>query len=490
MKKTVQRDMTKGSPTRIILGFTLPLFLGNVFQQFYNMADTIIVGQFVGTGALAAVGSTGTIMFLITGFATGLGTGFTILTAQRFGAGDMKGMRRSVFTAAVLTVIVSVLVTAVSVIFMHPLLGLMQTPADIYDDAYAYIIVIMWGLAAQMLYNLLSALLRAIGNSRMPPLLPDPSGGVNVVLDLVFIINFKMGTAGAAYATVISQGVSGLLCLLYIVKAVPIFRLSRRDMVMDGRMMAEQLKVGLPMALQFSITAIGSIMVQTSLNMLGSTLVAAYTAAGKIEQILTQAYVALGTAMANYSAQNVGAGDIPRIRQGFRAATIWGSVYSVAAGVLIMTVGKYLTYLFVSEDAAMLFDSVDLYLKCIGFFFIPLNIVNAYRNGLQGLGYGLLPMTAGVAELAGRGLSRSSPPGTAAISASAWPGRRRGFWPAGCWSSSTSTSSKRTSPGHSPSGRNTGCSFWRNGKLQCGYGRKNPAPKVWGGIFHGAAYSR
>ena len=404
MKKTVQRDMTKGSPTRIILGFTLPLFLGNVFQQFYNMADTIIVGQFVGTGALAAVGSTGTIMFLITGFATGLGTGFTILTAQRFGAGDMKGMRRSVFTAAVLTVIVSVLVTAVSVIFMHPLLSLMQTPADIYDDAYAYIIVIMWGLAAQMLYNLLSALLRAIGNSRMPLYFLILAAVLNVILDLVFIINFKMGTAGAAYATVISQGVSGLLCLLYIVKAVPIFRLSRRDMVMDGKMMAEQLKVGLPMALQFSITAIGSIMVQTSLNMLGSTLVAAYTAAGKIEQILTQAYVALGTAMANYSAQNVGAGDIPRIRQGFRAATIWGSVYSVAAGVLIMTVGKYLTYLFVSEDAAMLLDSVDLYLKCIGFFFIPLNIVNAYRNGLQGLGYGLLPMTAGVAELAGRGV--------------------------------------------------------------------------------------
>ena len=404
MKKTVQRDMTKGSPTRIILGFTLPLFLGNVFQQFYNMADTIIVGQFVGTGALAAVGSTGTIMFLITGFATGLGTGFTILTAQRFGAGDMKGMRRSVFTAAVLTVIVSVLVTAASVIFMHPLLSLMQTPADIYDDAYAYIIVIMWGLAAQMLYNLLSALLRAIGNSKMPLYFLILAAVLNVILDLVFIINFKMGTAGAAYATVISQGISGLLCLLYIVKAVPIFRLSRRDMVMDGKMMAEQLKVGLPMALQFSITAIGSIMVQTSLNMLGSTLVAAYTAAGKIEQILTQAYVALGTAMANYSAQNVGAGDIPRIRQGFRAATIWGSVYSVAAGVLIMTVGKYLTYLFVSEDAAMLLDSVDLYLKCIGFFFIPLNIVNAYRNGLQGLGYGLLPMTAGVAELAGRGV--------------------------------------------------------------------------------------
>ena len=404
MKKTVQRDMTKGSPTRIILGFTLPLFLGNVFQQFYNMADTIIVGQFVGTGALAAVGSTGTIMFLITGFATGLGTGFTILTAQRFGAGDMKGMRRSVFTAAVLTVIVSVLVTAVSVIFMHPLLSLMQTPADIYDDAYAYIIVIMWGLAAQMLYNLLSALLRAIGNSKMPLYFLILAAALNVVLDLVFIINFQMGTAGAAYATVISQGISGLLCLLYIVKAVPIFRLSRRDMVMDGKMMAEQLEVGLPMALQFSITAIGSIMVQTSLNMLGSTLVAAYTAAGKIEQILTQAYVALGTAMANYSAQNVGAGDIPRIRQGFRAATIWGSVYSVAAGVLIMTVGKYLTYLFVSEDAAMLLDSVDLYLKCIGFFFIPLNIVNAYRNGLQGLGYGLLPMTAGVAELAGRGV--------------------------------------------------------------------------------------
>lgn len=404
MKKTVQRDMTKGSPGKIILAFTIPLFIGNMFQQFYNMADTIIVGQFVGTGALAAVGSTGTIMFLITGFASGMTTGFTLLTAQKFGAGDMKGLKRSVFTASVLTVAVSAVLTALSVAFMHPLLKLMQTPADIYDDAYAYIIVIMGGLGALMLYNLLSSLLRALGNSKVPLYFLVVAALLNVVLDLVFIINFHMGTAGAAYATVISQLVSGVLCLIYIAKAVPILHFSRRDMVLDWRMMGEQLKVGLPMALQFSITAIGSIMVQTSLNLLGSTLVAAYTAAGKIEQILTQAYTALGTTMANYSAQNVGAGDIPRIRQGFRAATIWGSVYSVAAGVLIILFGKYLTYLFVSQDAGMLLDSVDTYLKCIGFFFIPLNIVNAYRNGLQGLGYGLLPMMAGVAELIGRGV--------------------------------------------------------------------------------------
>ncbi len=404
MKRTVQRDMTKGSPGKIILNFTLPLFIGNLFQQLYNMVDTIIVGQFVGTGALAAVGSTGTIMFLITGLAFGMTTGFTLMTAQQFGAGNMAAMRRTVFTSSFLTAVVSVVMTALSVIFMRPLLRAMQTPADIFEDAYAYIIVICAGLAAQMLYNLLACLLRALGNSKVPLYFLILAALLNIVLDLLFIIVFHMGTAGAAYATVISQGISGLLCLVYIIKAVPILHLSRKDLQFDGPLMARQLQVGIPMALQYSITAIGSIMLQTSLNMLGSTLVAAYTAASKIEQLVTQIYVALGTTMANYSAQNVGAGDIPRIRAGFRSATVWGSVYSVAAGLLLMFFGKYLTYLFVSEDAASLLSSVDLYLKCVGAFFIPLTVVNVYRNGLQGLGYGLLPMMAGIAELAGRGI--------------------------------------------------------------------------------------
>ena len=402
--KTVQHDMTSGSPVKMILSFTFPIFIGNVFQQFYNMADAVIVGKFVGTQALAAVGSTGTIMFLIYGFVVGMTAGFTVLTAQKFGAGDMKAMRQTVAGASILSLIVGLILTAAFMILMKPWLMAMNTPADIFADAYAYIMIVSAGILAQMLYNLLASVLRALGNSKVPLYFLILSALLNIVLDLVLIIVFHMGAAGAAVATVVSQGVSGLLCLIYIVKCVPVLRMSRDDWRPSGYLLKTQMRIGIPMALQYSITAIGTMMVQSSLNILGSTLVAAYTAAGKIEQVVSQAYVALGTTLATYSAQNIGAGDVPRIRQGFRATTWIGVIYSFAAAALVMTVGKYMTYLFVSEDVELIMNSVDLYLKCAGSLFIPLAIVNIYRNGIQGLGYGLLPMIAGVAELVGRGV--------------------------------------------------------------------------------------
>ena len=402
--KTVQHDMTSGSPVKMILSFTFPIFIGNVFQQFYNMADAVIVGKFVGTKALAAVGSTGTIMFLIYGFVVGMTAGFTVLTAQKFGAGDMKAMRQTVAGASILSLIVGLILTAAFMILMKPWLMAMNTPADIFADAYAYIMIVSAGILAQMLYNLLASILRALGNSKIPLYFLILSALLNIVLDLVLIIVFHMGAAGAAVATVVSQGVSGLLCLIYIVKCVPVLRMSRDDWRPSGYLLKTQIRIGIPMALQYSITAIGTMMVQSSLNILGSTLVAAYTAANKIEQVVSQAYVALGTTLATYSAQNIGAGDVPRIRQGFKATTWIGVIYSFAAAALVMTVGKYMTYLFVSEDVELIMGSVDLYLKCAGSLFIPLAIVNIYRNGIQGLGYGLLPMMAGVAELVGRGV--------------------------------------------------------------------------------------
>ena len=402
--KAVQHDMTSGSPMKIILDFTLPIFIGNVFQQFYNMADAVIVGKFVGTKALAAVGSTGTIMFLIYGFVVGMTAGFTVLTAQKFGAGDMPAMRRTVAGASILSLIIGLILTAVFMILMKPWLTLMNTPSDIFADAYAYIMIISGGILAQMLYNLLASILRALGNSKVPLYFLILSALLNIVLDLVFIIVFHMGAAGAAIATVISQGVSGLLCLVYIVKKVPMLRMGREDWHPSGTLIMTQIRIGIPMALQYSITAIGTMMVQSSLNILGSTLVAAFTAASKIEQVVTQAYVAMGTTMATYGAQNMGAGNVPRIRQGFKASTIIGIIYAFIAAALVMTVGKYMSYLFVSEDVELIMDSVDIYLKCVGTFFIPLAIVNIYRNGIQGLGYGLLPMMAGVAELVGRGV--------------------------------------------------------------------------------------
>lgn len=400
----MERDMTVGSPAKMIINFTLPIFLGNVFQQLYNMADTIIVGKFVGAKALAAVGSTGTIMFLIIGFLTGLTAGFTVPTSQKFGAGDMKAMRKTVGSAVILSAVVSAVMTVISMIGMRSLLKLMNTPDDIFQDAYAYIMVICGGIFAQVLYNLLASILRALGNSKTPLYFLILAAGLNVVLDLVFIIIFHMSAAGAAYATVVSQGVSGLLCLVYIIKKVPILHLKREDWRLDGMLVEIQLGVGLPMALQYSITAIGSMMMQSALNILGSLVIAGFTAGSKIEQLVTQAYVALGTTMATYCAQNMGAGKVDRIRKGFKSSTMIGIVYSLIAGALIMTVGKYLTPLFLSENVTEIMGYVDTYLKCVAAFFIPLTIVNVYRNGIQGMGYGLLPMMAGVAELIGRGV--------------------------------------------------------------------------------------
>ena len=402
--KAVQHDMTVGKPMKVIINFTLPIFIGNVFQQFYNMADAVIVGKFVGTKALAAVGSTGTIMFLIWGFVAGMTAGFTVLTAQKFGAGDMDGMRKTVAGAGILSLGIGLFLTIVFMAFMKPLLILMNTPEDIFRDAYAYIMIVSGGILAQMLYNLLSSILRALGNSKLPLYFLIISAVLNIFLDLLLIIVFGLGTAGAAIATVVAQGISGLLCLGYIMLKLPILHLKKEDRHVGGQIYLTQIRIGLPMALQYSITAIGTMMVQTSLNILGSTLVAAFTAANKIEQVVTQVYVALGTTMATYCAQNMGAGKVKRISRGFRATTIMGSMYSVVFGVLVFFFGNMLTGLFVSENLDQIVGLVDIYMKCVALFFVPLNVVNVYRNGIQGMGYGLLPMMAGVAELVGRGV--------------------------------------------------------------------------------------
>lgn len=422
----MERDMTTGAPGKIILNFTIPIFIGNMFQQLYSMVDTIIVGKFVGNEALAAVGSCGTLMFLILGFLIGLTAGFMVITSQHYGSGNMRAMRQSVASAAILSAVISVLMTLCSMLMMKQILHLMNTPEDIYQEAYGYIMVICGGIAAQVLYNLLASILRALGDSKIPLYFLILAAFLNIVLDLVFIIVFHMGAAGAALATVISQGASGILCLVYIIKKVPELHLRKEDWKFGRSMAIWQMKIGIPMALQYSITAIGTIMVQSALNMLGSLSVAGFAAANKIEQLVTQAYVAIGTTMATYCAQNTGAGRIDRVRQGFRAATVIASIYAVVTGLMAIFGGKYLTVLFVSENLPQIMELVDIYMKCIGAVFIPLAVVNIYRNGIQGMGYGLLPMMAGVAELIGRGVvaliaaSRKSYVGACLANPAAW----------------------------------------------------------------------
>lgn len=401
----MQTDMTVGKPLKMMLRFAVPLLIGNIFQQFYTMMDTVIVGKFVGTKALAAVGSTGTITFLILGFLMGVTNGFTVFTAQKFGAGDMKKMRQTVGNAAILAVFLALIVTALSMSVMYGLLKYMNTPEDIFNDAYHYVMIICGGICATVLYNLLASILRALGNSKTPLYFLIISAVLNIILDLTFIIVFHMGVAGAAWATIFSQGVSGILCLFYIIKKVPELHLKKDEWKFRKEIAFSQIRIGIPMGLQFSITAIGSMMVQTSLNMFGSFAVAAFTAANKIEMMFQMLFLALSSAIATYNAQNIGAGKLDRVKKGFHDAHIIGVIYSLAAGAILFFFGKYFTYLFISEDLDQVVPMIDIFMKCTGIFFVPLYFVNALRNGIQGLGYGFLPMCAGIMELFGRGIT-------------------------------------------------------------------------------------
>ncbi len=400
----MQQDMTKGEIYPLILRFTLPLFIGNIFQQLYNMADTVIVGRFVGAGALAAVGSTGTLMFLILGFANGITSGFSILTSQKFGAGDEDGVRRSFANGSLLAIIVTVILTAVSLLTLPALLRIMNTPDDIYQDALTYISIICGGLIATVFYNMLSSFLRAVGNSRAPLIFLVLSACLNVVLDLVFIIVFHMGVAGAALATIIAQGVSALLSIFYIKKKVPVLMPRRNQWKLYRFETANQMRMGIPMALQFAITASGTMIMQAAINLFGSTAVASYTAASKVQSLVTQGMFSIGQTMAAYCGQNYGIMDINRIKKGGQAAAVIMVIYSLIAAVfLYVTLPVLMQFFFASDvDVAGMLGWARTYTNISIIMYIPLSFIFIFRNAMQGCGYALLPTIGGVVELLSR----------------------------------------------------------------------------------------
>ena len=400
----MEKDMTKGRPLPVILKFIIPLIIGNIFQQLYNMVDTIIVGRYVGADALAAVGSTGTIMFLIVGFAQGITAGFSVLTAQRFGAKDTEGVKISVANGILLSLIFTIIISAFSMVSMHSLLKLMNTPDNIFEDAYTYIMIISAGIIATIFYNLLSSSLRAVGNSKIPLVFLVFSAALNVILDLVLIVNVKMGVAGAAYATVISQGISAILCLIYIYLRIPSLAPNRHHWKLHGQESRNQLAVGIPMALQFAITASGTMVMQSAINLFGSEAVASYTAASKLQNLVTQGMMAMGQTMATYSGQNFGKGDIKRIRQGVKAALGASVVYALAAAVLVCILLRSALGLFFTGDVDMnsMLPWAKTYIYMSVIFYIPLSSIFVFRNTMQGCGYGFLPMMGGVAELIAR----------------------------------------------------------------------------------------
>ena len=397
-------DMTRGNPVKLILLFSIPLLIGNIFQQFYSMVDTIIVVRFVGVDALAAVGSTGSMVFLVNGFATGLTSGFAVLVSQKFGAKDEKGLRKSVSSAVTLTVISVVIVTLISLICGKPLLKLMNTPDNIMADAYTYIKIIYGGLVTTVAYNLIASILRALGDSKTPLYFLIISSVLNVILDLVFIINFKMGVAGAAYATIISQGVSAILCLIYTYKKFTILRLKKEDFKVKKRYYYKHLKIGIPMALQFSITAIGIMTVQGALNVFGSTVIASYTAASKALQLVMQPAITFGVTMATYCGQNLGAREYGRIKDGVKACTKISIITSIVAGAVLIFLGKYFVMMFITNPDAEILKYAQQVLDISAIFFIPLGLIFIYRNALQGIGDSFIPMMAGAYELIARAI--------------------------------------------------------------------------------------
>jgi len=400
----METDMTKGNPLPVILKFMIPLWIGNVFQQLYNMADTIIVGRFIGAGALAAVGSTGTVMFLVTGLSQGMSTGFTVLTSQKYGAGDKKGVRGSVANGIRLSFFVILVLTVLSLLSMKTLLHAMNTPDDIFEDAYSYICVICIGIFTTVFYNLFSSFLRAVGNSRTPLLFLVFSACLNVVLDLFFITVFHMGVAGAAWATDLSQGISAVLCVIYIRKKEAVLVPDKDDWAGNENFTRHQLAVGIPMSLQFGITASGTMIMQSAVNLFGSSAVAAVTAASKIQSVFTQGMVAMGQAMATYCGQNFGKREIGRIHGGVRAAVKVEVIYSLICSAIVVTALPLLLGIFFPEEgkAAALLPLARTYVNICAVFYIPLSMIFIFRNTMQGCGYGLLPMLGGAVEFFAR----------------------------------------------------------------------------------------
>lgn len=396
------KDMTHGSPLKLIIGFAIPMFLGILFQQFYSMVDTMIIGKFLGVTPLAGVGSTSSLNFMVIGFCTGVCSGFAIPVAQMFGARNEQELRRYVTSSAWLCILFSIVLTAIVAAACKPILSLMNTPQDIFPYAYTYILIIFLGIPFTFLYNILAAIIRSLGDSRTPVLFLALSSIINIALDIIFIVVFHMSVEGPALATVISQAISGGICLIYMKKKFIILKMSGDDWKFRKHHMAVLCKMGIPMGLQYSITAIGTLVIQAAVNSLGTAVVAGVTAAQRLNAFISCPVEALGQTMAPYSGQNAGAGKMNRVTRGLVAASVSGFVVSAALFLIVFFFGRNLSLLFLDSSEDIIIDySYRFLLFCCGGYCL-LTLVNTVRFTIQGMGFSGLAITAGVMEMAAR----------------------------------------------------------------------------------------
>ena len=396
------KNLTEGDPTRLIFFFALPLVAGNMMQQLYSFVDTLIVGRFLGVNALAAVGCTGSLMFLALGFLMGFCTGVTIYTGQRFGAGDRAGVRQSAAACIMLGVAVALTLTAIVLPLTRTLLVLMETPPEILDGAYDFISIVFAGLTIFLLLYLQNCLIRALGDSTKPTILLAVTLGINIALEPIAILILGWGIPGAALATVISQAIGALLFYIYIRRRVPALHTRWSDWKPNRAVLMAHLRMGLPMAFQSSVIAIGAIIVQVALNNLGALPVAAYAATQKIDAVAVMPMLSFGYAMAAYTAQNYGAQKYERIRMGVRACLRMSMAFAVGIGILLIAFGTFFLELFVGADAAGAEEVIaygHTYLVVTGSTYTILALLLIYRNVLQGLGQSVIPTIAGAMEL-------------------------------------------------------------------------------------------
>lgn len=399
------KDMTTGSPVKLIISFAIPMFLGMLFQQFYSMVDTVIVGKYLGVNPLAGVGSTSSLNFMVIGFCTGVCNGFAIPVAQMFGAREESRLRRFVANSTWLCIVFSVVMTLAVVAVCRPVLRLMNTPEEIFEYAYIYIVIIFWGIPCTFLYNILAGIIRSLGDSRTPVVFLAISSAFNIVLDFVSILILHMNVEGPALATVISQGISGVICLFYMKKKYPILKASREEWKPDGKYMKRLCFMGIPMGLQYSVTAIGTLVLQAAINGLGAAVVAGVTAAQKINAFISCPVESLGQTMAPYTGQNMGAGKIDRIGKGLRDASLVGFAMSAVCFLIALLTGKQLCLLFLdASETEIIAYAYEFLLFCTGGYCL-LTLVNTVRFTIQGIGFSIFAITSGVMEMIARVLA-------------------------------------------------------------------------------------
>ncbi len=396
------KSMTEGNVMYLLLAFSLPIFIGNLFQQLYNVVDTVVIGHFLGDEALAAIGSTSAIYSLLIGFTYGLSNGFSVVLARIFGADDEDSLHRTVGMSVLISVVFAAFLTGASLLFMRPLLVSLKTPESIIEMSADYLLIIMGMSTVTMLYNTLSGFLRALGNSRLPLYALILASAVNVVLDILFVGYMDMGVKGAAYATVIAQAISAGMELYYIAKACPILHIRREYLRPDRRMIAELLSTGISMAMMLVLTNIGTVAMQSAVNGLGVVTITGHTAARKIHDILILPLGTICTSAATFVSQNYGAKKMDRVKMGIKSSMLLGMMWCVVAVGICLLFGRAMVYALTGTQNAEVADTTMRYLLINVPFYFVLNVLLVLRNSLQGMGRKIVPLAASFTELAGK----------------------------------------------------------------------------------------